>query len=72
MIGNERSFDIGTSKDDNPSATAHGEAVGAVHTYALAENKQDRAEQSIIGRQIRDEQPISAGHEAYSDCFLLK
>lgn len=27
------SLDIGMSKDDNPSATADGEAVGAVHTY---------------------------------------
>lgn len=34
-------FDIGMSKDDNPSATAHGEAVGAVHTYALEENRQN-------------------------------
>lgn len=39
------SLDIGTSKDDNPSATAHGVAVGAVHTYALEKTKQDRTEQ---------------------------
>lgn len=39
MKGN---FDIGTLKDDNPSATAHGEAVGAVHTCALEENGQNR------------------------------
>ncbi len=40
-------FDIGTSKDDNPSATAHGQAVGAVHTYALGRDKykRNRAEQ---------------------------
>lgn len=34
-------FNIGMSKDDNPSATAHGEAVGAVHTYALENNRQN-------------------------------
>ena len=40
-------FDIGMSKDDHPSATAHREAVGAVHTYALqGEQKEDRTEQS--------------------------
>ena len=27
------SLDIGMSEDDNPSTTADGEAVGAVHTY---------------------------------------
>lgn len=37
---------IGTSKDDNPSATAHGEAVGAVHTYALKEKERDKTEQT--------------------------
>lgn len=42
------SFNLGTSKDDNPSATAHGKAIGAVHTYALKEKRtgQNRAEQS--------------------------
>lgn len=35
------SFDIGMSKNDNPSATAHGEAVGAVHTNALEEKERN-------------------------------
>ena len=40
-------FDIGTSKDDDPSATAHKKAVGAVHTYAVRgeETEQNRTEQ---------------------------
>lgn len=50
------SFDIGTSKDDNPSATAHGKAIGAVHTYALKEEKigQKRAERSSNSRHRLD------------------
>ena len=45
------SLDIGTLKNDNPSATVHGEAFGAVHTYAMTkkwrawEKKKSRAEQ---------------------------
>lgn len=38
VVGNERVFNIGMIKDDNPSATAHRKAVGAVHTYAVEEN----------------------------------
>ena len=34
MKGN---LDIGTSNRIDPSATAHGKAVGAVHTYAIEE-----------------------------------
>ena len=35
-------FDIGTSKDDDPSATAHKKAVGAVHTYAVGREEREQ------------------------------
>ena len=46
VIGNERQLRFWHVENDNPSATAHREAVGAVHTNALEGNKWHRRKQS--------------------------
>ena len=61
-------FDIGTSKDDNPSATAHGKAVGAVHTYALAREKSRTEESRFVEL---DKCWMTAHFGTTWDCFKL-
>ena len=66
-------FDIGMSKDDYPSATAHREAVGAVHTYALqGEQKEDRTEQISRSRKMLDDSPFRQDSGLLPNVLLMQ